>query len=799
MSSPEPNSGKTPSHLTGCLIVKPSGIDEIIVSPARRSVTIKSDVEANEGTSIPGKSDPFSFNSRLFVNHDEFTSGAYQSLVGPLVKKSCAGENTTAVIGGPGSLDFSNYLLSSNKSKGLLAQAANQMLNSIIVEGKREGTVTFSWYKLDSTGNDDNVDDILRSASEAGMPQGEKTKGMDMKLKELERGRGVTVPGLWEVELSTSSDVDAVITHVQRISNTAKHESGTSHSIIQLTVTSEHIRNSSAAFAQVGQGHAELKGVGKITFIALGNLKPRSFAGEDWDKQAFNPWVDDILTTIQWIESKEVGEGHTGPLPVNPKKSNYTSMALKDLLRGRQSSMMLTMLVPTKVLVNESRQWLLLGEAIENTRDECIRSGVATSPVPNRESRFQSPAPQRPAMTPGQFNGSKMNTPHALLPPPPQSPKEHHEFVEGGQGYEVLNTAREEIRALNDALRIKNEMLEEAQSAYNMLVTQLQEDGSTLKQKDRERYRQVLTELKDYEIYKNVMEAALTKMQNEMEVLLGENHQLKTKLSQKESDVRRKELFKDQYSKDLTATRKQLTEALEKVDDQADKFKKMQKEGEAIRLNSASLKTDRTQLKRDMEAKEAQLATLRAKVMSLEEKESVRSREEARLRESHKATLESCMGYQEENELLKAALAEMLEDASKSAAAGAGSPRKGSMSPRSMSPRRDSDGAFLKRSPPKAPAGEPPAGVLKKPGDKSKMGFRGSVVFQREKDERDERARQEAEQAERERKITASSVLFKEDGEEDTDEDGDGVGELSQINSRKQAKVAARHRASILA
>ena len=63
---------------------------------------------------------------------------------------------------------------------------------------------------------------------------------------------------------------------------------------------------------------------------------------------------------------------------------------------------------------------------------------------------------------------------------------------------------------MNETLRIKNDMLEEAQSAYNMLVAQLQEDGSTLKQKDRERYRQVLTELKDYEIYKNVMEAALT-------------------------------------------------------------------------------------------------------------------------------------------------------------------------------------------------------------------------------------------------------------------------------------------------
>ena len=91
-------------------------------------------------------------------------------------------------------------------------------------------------------------------------------------------------------------------------------------------------------------------------------------------------------------------------------------------------------------------------------------------------------------------------------------------------------------------------------------------------------------------------------------------------------------------------------------------------------------------------------------------------------------------------------------------------------------------------------------GVLKKPGDsKSKSGFRGSVVFQREKEEREEQARREAERAQRERTVSASSVLFKEDGEEDTDEDGDGLGDLSQITSRKKAKEAARHRASILA
>ena len=32
-----------------------------------------------------------------------------------------------------------------------------------------------------------------------------------------------------------------------------------------------------------------------------------------------------------------------------------------------------------------------------------------------------------------------------------KSPAAHHEFVEGGAGYNVLNTAKDEIRALTEA------------------------------------------------------------------------------------------------------------------------------------------------------------------------------------------------------------------------------------------------------------------------------------------------------------------------------------------------------------
>ena len=741
------SSSKSAPYLTGCLVLKPTSLSSVVVSNARKSVSVK------VGGGVDGsemKTDSFTFNSKLFTSSDEFASGAYSSLVQPLVKKTCAGENITAVIGGPGSLNFSNHLLSSANSRGVLAQAANQMLNSIMVNGKREGTVTFSWYKLGCTGTN-TVDDVLRSASEVGVQSGEKAK--ELHVKELEKGRGVAVPGLWEVELSTSSDVDAVITHVQRISPQAKHDNGSAHSIIQLTVTSEHIRNSLQSFNATNT-YADLKGVGKISFLVLGNLKKAGFIGPEWDKQPFNPWVDNVLTTIQWIEAQELGVDKTGPPPPTP--TCYTSMALKDVLRGRQASMMLMMLTPTEQQVSETRQWLLLAEAIENTRSRYVSSGLATSPVPNNASRFSSPYPMpgsssgsdsqgksRPVvssgikprpMTPSRFNG--MNQPHSLLPPGAptpgsvkrmggagageekaptnasssiKSPAAHHEFVEGSTGYNVLNTAKDEIRALTEALRVKTEMLDEAQGAYDMLVQQLHEDGSTLKKKDRERYKQVLAELKDYEIYKNVMESALTKMQKEMEGLLSENQSLKAKLSHKESDIKRREMFRDQYTKDLTNTRKQLAESEDKTEELEEKNKKLMKTGEELRTNFNAMRNDRNAMKKELELQVTQVQGLKEKVAALEGREVVRCKEEEKTKAAHRAALESMYSHQEENDLLKSALSELLEEAANngSSLAGKSSPSGG----RANSPAGSGGSASKKRS-----------------------GYRGSVVFMSQSD-----------------------------------------------------------------
>ena len=265
---------------------------------------------------LSAHTDTFHFNSMVFMDKDDFSLTAYSTMISPLVKKTCVGHNTIVVIGGPASLNTEDYLLSAIQTRGMLNQAASQLLNSIPLpavgnKGKSEGSVTLSWYKIGCDA-DESIMDILKQASSnstggsaaGGASIDKPNESEELHLRELDTGRGTSVPGLWEVELSASSDVDAVMTHVQRIFDQAPHTNGASHSIVQLAVTSEKTK---LATKGIVNGH-DLVGMGKITFVLLSNLEtnlvPSWAGGSNEPVMSRNRWVDALGQLLQWIESK---------------------------------------------------------------------------------------------------------------------------------------------------------------------------------------------------------------------------------------------------------------------------------------------------------------------------------------------------------------------------------------------------------------------------------------------------------------------------------------------------------------
>ncbi len=526
-------------------------------------------------------------------------------------------------------------------------------------------------------------------------------------MRELDTGRGTSVPGLWEVELSSASDVDAVISHVQRISQEADHSKGTSHSVIQLAISSEKTKYT--GIPKSIRNTNESGGMGKISFLLLGGM----------EEQQRYPWVDALRERLQWLESRAGGMSGSPESPIHfPYQKSKLTLMLRDVLRGKQEASLLIMIAPKDhTSLGSCHQWLQLGQGVamacssgvgvtgsslksSSRRNQSIER--SRSPSPSRQqapingsASFRSNTPSagnydyahynnKPAPASVQRGAVHNTSPRSLLPPNSRSPKKTQyakyssssitggasndfTFVEGTattlETASLRTSKAAEIAALTEALELKNEQLLQSQLAYDVLIKQLHEDGSTLKAKDKQRYNQVQSELKDYEIYRDVMETALARMQQEVESLTTENNDLRDKMDQMRAASRKRNEFKDQYSSNLTTTRRQLAEAQEKIEQADMAYKRQHKEKEELRRIEVALKNDRNRLAKDCEAKATAALELKKRIAALEYREANMQRELKQTRTGTDQLEQSLLSYQEENELLKAALTEMLEQA----------------------------------------------------------------------------------------------------------------------------------------
>ena len=248
----------------------------------------------------------FAFH-KVFGGLDEFASTAYASQIYPLVQKTIDGEATVAVICGPASLDVRSHVLSpeSGASRGLLSAAAGDLIVAAqrSNNGHATGSVTFSWFKID-TSSAEGITDILKNAS--GSPGTSRNPppslsattssssssssshsssasssaaphcDMNLLVREVGRGRGMFVPGLWEVEIANGADVDAVVTHVTQVLRSADHSRGAQHTVFSLTYKPAHLslRGGGGGSASKGSylvagGSNDPPGLGRLTFLLL--------------------------------------------------------------------------------------------------------------------------------------------------------------------------------------------------------------------------------------------------------------------------------------------------------------------------------------------------------------------------------------------------------------------------------------------------------------------------------------------------------------------------------------------------
>jgi hypothetical protein len=157
------------------------------------------------------------------------------------------------------------------------------------------------------------------------------------------------IPGLWEVEIANGQEIETVIQHVlSAIPSIADHSHGTSHTVLQLTVVNK----------LPSRIHEDAPPItGKITFLLLSNLssidcqymassapsspsrlKHAASFSSTASSVAWYPWVDQLHSILQWLESRRASP---------PFHKSRLLLLLKEVLLRRQRASLMLLLHPS--------------------------------------------------------------------------------------------------------------------------------------------------------------------------------------------------------------------------------------------------------------------------------------------------------------------------------------------------------------------------------------------------------------------------------------------------------------------
>lgn len=334
------------------------------------------------------------FNQKLefhydytYANQHEFAKSAYTFNLAPLVRDALRGESNMILFGGVQSLNIHRFLLSQTVMQGLISQAAGQLLNAVNHSEEKMGSVTFSWYKLDC-GTPEVITDVLKAAStitaggnSLGGGGGSVKSSSDnssvgntsgLILREAGKSRGMYVPGLWEIEIANGAEIETVISHVlNAVPQIADHSLGTSHTIMQLSVTNKLISGQAPPPPPGSPGSATYRSTddyspvtGRITFLLLSNLSPadQQFlapsskapqipATVSANPNQWFPWVDQLFSILQWLESRRASP---------PFHKSRLLLILREVLLRRQRASLMLFIHPSIDQHQINIQWMKL-------------------------------------------------------------------------------------------------------------------------------------------------------------------------------------------------------------------------------------------------------------------------------------------------------------------------------------------------------------------------------------------------------------------------------------------------------
>ena len=384
---------------------------------------------------------------------------AFDRVYAPLVRQTIAGESTLMAFCGHPFSDSIEYFTSVNGRAGIINMTTQLLLRAACTDATKPGTVTLSWYKIDC-GPSEAVTDLLRSASSQPAHRGADP---NLVLRELGKGRGMIVPGLWEVELTTPQDADAVIDHVLKMLPTGVHD-GKSHSVFQLTI-SPYDQAQTANYQHVGSRATiidDSRSTGRLTMVLLSDLGPRHNPSctespspsvvERYD------WVNIAYDILHWIESRQ---------PSPPFHRSRLMLLLRDAVCCRMDGVISLFLEPSLQSLLYNSSWLDLVTKIGGISDQRLSAVNAVDTATK-------------ALTEAQLNSLLAASAGANIPPPgsfSKGPKEitspaqtHAHPVSNESATKAISSCRKYRSTLDADIIAKHDRGQK--SGDNMMSTQ---------------------------------------------------------------------------------------------------------------------------------------------------------------------------------------------------------------------------------------------------------------------------------------------------------------------------------------
>lgn len=342
---------------------------------------------------------------------------------------------------------------------------------------------------------------------------------MNLLVREIGRGRGMFVPGLWEVEISSGQDVASVVQHVTQAIRSADHARGQHHTVFSLTFKPGHLASSASKSASKGSyllagGSTDPPGLGRVTFLLLSQLSPtvpsssRSSSGGGGVPQSLpsgpaHLWVDHLQTTLQWLQQHR---------PSPPFHKSRILLLLRDVLCNRQHCAWFLFLPGDAEALQTSYQWLRLvsGCSFQSQVSSRTVGGMGLGGSQLKQSgQWATPSKGDAGARAGGTSSSALTY--------NENPQ-----VLGA----MLEAAQADVASLSAALHSTKTELARAVSAYNALNA----EGSSLSRRDQERFKKALGEAQEHEVYRAVMEASLVRVRAEIDNVQTDNASLRKAL-----------------------------------------------------------------------------------------------------------------------------------------------------------------------------------------------------------------------------------------------------------------------------